>query len=155
MKSFKLVCFFLAFSISALAVEGDQVMYAGGTAPGITAGLAGRLNTTSDEALTFESSVGNLAIPYTTIESYDYSTEVARHLGVMPAIAVGLVKMRRHRHYFRISYRDQKGVAQVAVFEVPKQMPRALKAVLEARVPHHREGAVLNPHIRSGTLTVR
>lgn len=144
MKRFKYLCLFLAFSIPALAVEGDRVIYAGGTAPGIRDGMAGRLNTTSDEALIFESPIGNLAIPYLRIDSYEYSTEVARHLGVMPAIAVGLVKMRRHRHYFRISYRDQNDIPQVALFEVSKQIPRALQAVLQARVQHHRDGAALN-----------
>jgi hypothetical protein len=54
---------------------------------------------------------------------------VTLHLGVLPTIAVGLVKMRRHSHFFRISYRGQDGAVQVAVFEVPKQMPRALEAI--------------------------
>jgi hypothetical protein len=76
-----------------------------------------------------------LLIPYADIQSFEYSTKVTRHLGFMPAIAVGLVKMRRHRHYFRISYRGADVGSQVAVFEVPKQMPRTLRAVLQARAP--------------------
>jgi hypothetical protein len=60
---------------------------------------------------------------------------VARHLGVLPAIAVGLVKKRQRRHYFRISYRDENGVVQVVVFEVPKNMPRTLLPILQTRAP--------------------
>jgi len=125
----------LIVSLPAFAVEDGQVMYVGGTAPGLTAGVIGKLDTTSDTALIFEYSGNKLAIPYDAIHSYDYSKEVTRHLGVLPAIAIGLFKMRSHRHYFRISYRDGNNVAQAAIFEVPKQMPRTLQAVLETRAP--------------------
>jgi hypothetical protein len=75
-------------------------------------------------------------IPYASIDSYEYSKDVTRHLGVLPAIAVGLVKMRRHSHYFRISYRTENGgPAQIVVLEVPKDMPRTLRAILETRAP--------------------
>jgi hypothetical protein len=128
-------CLLLAFALPVFAVDDGQVTYAGGTVPALPAGIVGRLDTTSEVALTFEHSGTKLLIPYSAIESFEYSTEVTRHLGVMPAIAVGLVKMRRHRHYFRISYRGADNVSQVAVFEVPKHMPRTLQAVLAARVP--------------------
>lgn len=128
---------FLLLCLPAAAVSGGQVMYTGGTAPGLKAGMIGRLDTTSETALTYEYGGNKLEIPYGSIESFDYSCEVTRHLGVLPAIVVGLLRARQHRHFFRISYRDQNrgpnGPPQVAVFEVPKQMPRTLKAVLEAR----------------------
>jgi hypothetical protein len=135
MKRFVAFCFFLTLAFPALAVEGSHVMYIGGTAPGTDAGIVGHLDTTSDTALIFEHSGSKLSIPYDAIQSFDYSKEVTRHLGVLPAIGVGLVKMRQHRHFFRISYRDSGNVAQVAIFEVPKQMPRTLQAVLQTRSP--------------------
>ena len=128
-------CLLLALALPVLAVDDGQVMYLGGTVPALPAGAVGRLDTTFEVALTFEHSGTRLLIPYSAIESFEYSTEVTRHLGVMPAIAVGLVKMRRHRHYFRISYRGADNVSQVAVFEVPKHVPRTLQAVLAARAP--------------------
>lgn len=133
----KLVAFFLLLTlcIPALAVEDGQVMYVGGSAPGVSAGVVGRLDTTADKALIFEYSGNKLAIPYDAIRSFEYSKEVTKHLGVLPAIGVGMLKMRRHQHFFRISYRDSNHVEQVAVFEVPKHMPRILKAVLETRAP--------------------
>jgi len=135
MKKLMTFCWLLALALPLAAVEDGQVMYAGGTAAALRAGVIGRLDTTPETALIFEYSGTKLPIPYADIQSFAYSTEVTRHLGVLPAIGVGLVKMRRHRHYFRISYRGTDNVPQVAVFEVPKHMPRTLQAVLEARVP--------------------
>jgi hypothetical protein len=111
-------------------------MYVGGSATGVVAGTLGNLDMATETVLIFQSAAGKIEIPYAAIQSFEYSTEVSHHLGVMPAIAVGLVKKRQRRHFFRISYRNQKDVAQVAIFEVPKEMPRTLKAILQDRSPH-------------------
>jgi phosphosulfolactate synthase (CoM biosynthesis protein A) len=142
MKKLMTFCLLLALALPMAAVEDDQVMYAGGTAPALRVGVVGRLDTTSEQSLTFKSSGTELQIPYADIQSFEYSKEVTRHLGVLPAIGVGLVKMRRHRHY-RISYRGADNVSQVAVFEFPKHMPRTLRAVLEARAPQTCKPCVL------------
>jgi hypothetical protein len=134
MKKLITFCLLLAFALPMAAVEDDQVMYLGGTAAA-RAGVVGHLDTTSEKALIFEYSREKLLIPYADIQSFEYSKEVTVHLGVMPAIAVGLLKMRRHSHYFRISYSGADAVSQVVVFEIPKQMPRTLQAVLQARAP--------------------
>ncbi len=125
----------LLVSLSASALTAGQVLYVGGTVPGLGVNAVGRLDLASETALTFESSGVKLTIPYSAIESFEYSKEMTRHLGVLPAIAVGLVKQRQRRHFFRIAYRDQTHTSHVALFEVPKQMPRTLQAVLNARVP--------------------
>ncbi len=125
----------LSLSFPALAVEDGQAIYVGGSVAGVTAGVIGHLDTTSDTELIFQYSGNKLAIPYNAIQSFEYSRDVTRHLGVLPAIAAGLLKARRHQHFFRISYRDSNQVEQAAVFEVPKHMPRTLRAVLETRAP--------------------
>ena len=128
--------FVLLLSLSASALDEGHARYLGGTVPGITAGVEGQLDTTSENSLTFEQAGNKLSIPYASIESYEYSTEVTRHLGVLPVIAVGLMKMRRRSHFFRFSYRDgHSAVQQIAVFEVSKHMPRTLQAILQARAP--------------------
>jgi hypothetical protein len=134
-KKLAAFCLLLVVSLPTGAVEDGQVMYLGGTAPGTQQGVLGRLDTTSQTALTFESAGNKLVIAYARIESFECYEQVARHLGVLPAIAVGLVKKRQRRHFFRISYSDESGVAQVAVFEVPKRMPQTLLAVLQIRAP--------------------
>jgi hypothetical protein len=117
------------------AVEGDQVMYIGGTVAVLNKGVVGKLDTTSQTALNFESPGGKLVIPFEEIDSYEYSQQVARHLCVLPAIAVGLVKRRQRRHFFRITYHDDSKTQQVAIFEVSKETPRSLLAVLQGRAP--------------------
>ena len=134
MKGLPHLCFLLLFSISALALDDGHAKYTGGTIPGVAAGVVGRLDTTSETSLTFQQAGKNLAIPYASIESFQYTKEVARHLGVLPAIAVRLLKVRQQRHYFRISYRNPNDVAEVAIFEVPKHMQPILQSVLDTRV---------------------
>ena len=123
----------LAMPVPLAAIDDGQVTYTGGTIPGIAVGSTGRFNTTSETALTFEYGSSKLEIPFSAIQSFQYSTEVTHHLGVLPAIAVGLLKARQHRHYFRIAYQGADSASQVGVFEVPKTMPRTLQAILQAR----------------------
>jgi hypothetical protein len=125
----------LLMPLATSAVEGGQVMYVGGTVQTLTGGVSGRLDASSQRVLNFEYSGGKLAIPFEMIDSYEYSQRVARHLGVLPAIAVGLVKRRQRRHFFRISYHDDSKTSQVVIFEVSKEMPRTLLAILQERAP--------------------
>lgn len=134
MKPFFAFCCFLALCVSSFANDQGPVKYLGGTVSGLSAGGTGRLDTASDNSLTFEYSGKKLAIPYDAIQSFDHTEAAARHFGVLPAIMVGLLKTRQHRHYFRIVYRDPNQVPQVAMFLVPKQSVRVLQAVLQTRV---------------------
>lgn len=157
-------CFASLLSPRAVAVEDGQVRYVGGTIPVLKEGVVGHLDTTSAAAMRFEYAGSVLEIPYGSIESFDYSREVTHHLGVLPAIAVGLSKSRKHQHFFRISFSDGGSAKQVAIFEVPKQMPPTLLAILRTRAPNvckarvrtdcgTREGNPQpRPHNRDGSL---
>jgi hypothetical protein len=125
----------LAIAAPVLAADGDDVTYAGGTAPQLKEGTAGRFDFSSATHLRFVSSGAVLEIPYNGIESFEHSKEVAVHLGVAPAIAVGLVAARRHNHFVRITYKDSNQVPQAVVFEVPKASTKFLMPALEARAP--------------------
>lgn len=118
----------------AAAVEPGQVEYVGGTAPGFREGAVGRLDMVAETALRFESKGAVLEIPYARIESFEYTREVTHHLGVVPAIAVGMARSRKHKHYFEIAF-DKDATRQVVVFEVPKNLPSTLLAVLKNRAP--------------------
>lgn len=135
MRKFIAFVLMLAFSLPVAALHGAQVEYAGGTVPGMKMGAVGRFDMTSETSLNFEYAGNKLMIPYASIESFDHAEEKARHFGVLPAIVVGLLKARQHRHFFRITYHGPNDLAQVVVFEVPKHMPRPLQAVLDARTP--------------------
>ncbi len=121
--------------LTTSAVERGQVMYVGGTVVTLKEGVSGKLDTRSQTVLNFDYSGGKLVIPFEMIDSYEYSQRAARHLGVLPAIAVGLVKRRQRRHFFRISYHDESKGPQVAIFEVSKEMPHTLLAILQVRAP--------------------
>ncbi|HET8921359.1 MAG TPA: hypothetical protein VFN26_00035 [Candidatus Acidoferrum sp.] len=136
MKRFAAVtCLLLAIVLPAGAVEGGTVMYVGGTVASLKEGALGRLDITSQTEVAFESSGSKLAIPFARIDSYEYSQQVAHHLGVLPAIGVGLLKKRQRKHFLRIAYYDESNAPQVAIFEVPKKMPRTLLAILQLRAP--------------------
>jgi hypothetical protein len=98
-------------------------------------GSPGKLDMTSQTELVFVSSSVRLVIPYASIDSYDHSQRVTHHLGVLPAIAVSLVKKRQRKHFLRIAYHDEIKTPQVAIFEVPKKMPLTLLAILQQRAP--------------------
>jgi CDP-diacylglycerol--glycerol-3-phosphate 3-phosphatidyltransferase len=134
--------FLFVFSVAArpcVAVEAGQVGYMSGTLT-VPQGTIGDLDTTSPEILVFKftassSAPGEVDIPYKKIGSFEYSTEVAHHLGVLPAVAISLVKRRERRHFFTIRFTDSSGVPQAAIFEVAKRDPPGLLAILRARAP--------------------
>jgi hypothetical protein len=134
-RFFAVLLLVILIPLAAYAGEGDNVMYAGGTAAGLMDGSTGKLDLKAPDSMTFESAGTKLVIPYATIDTFEYTRPVARHLGLLPAIAVGMVKKRQRRHYFRFSYRDDAGDLRVALFEVPKQMPPVLLSILAAKAP--------------------
>ncbi|NYF79212.1 hypothetical protein [Granulicella arctica] len=133
MRSIMAVFLFLMCSLPALAVEGNQAAYLSGTTAAVKLGALGTLDTTSPTDLIFVSPQGNLNIPYLAIDRLDYHNDLAHHIGVAPALAVGIVRRREKRHFFDITYHDQAGVAQVAVFEVAKGVPPLMLPILRAR----------------------
>lgn len=135
MKKLAAICLLFVLALPARAVEDGQVMYAGGTVPALQAGALGHLNYTSESDLAFEFAANKLLIPYAKIDSFQYTEEVARHLGVLPAMAVGLIRKRQRRHFVRINFRDENNKSQVAVFEVSKRTPQTLLPVLQLRSP--------------------
>ena len=129
------VCLFFILTLPGLAVDDGSVMYVGGTVASLKQGERCKLDTKSQTELSFVSSSGKALVPFAKIDSYGYSEEVAHHLGVLPAIAIGLVKKRQRKHFLRLAYHDENDAPQVAVFEVPKTMPLTLLAILHERAP--------------------
>jgi hypothetical protein len=135
MKKLILFCVLFSVTISAFAVERNEVMYAGGTAANLKAGVTGKLDVTSATEFVFATADAKLSVPYDSVTSFYYSQEVAHHLGLLPAIAVGLVKARQQRHFFHIAYRDGTGPVQVLVLEVSKDAQGPLRTTLDKRIP--------------------
>ena len=125
----------ITLAVPAQALPDNQVVYVGGTIAGFKEGALGQLDTTSPTALAVLTAANKLVIPYAAILSYDYTQPVAHHLGVLPAIAVGLLVHRQHRHVFRITYHGAGDSPEVLILEVHKQLAQPLFAILQARAP--------------------
>jgi hypothetical protein len=87
-KRLLLFYFVALLSLPAAAVEASQMKYVGGTAPNRKAGVVGQLVITLETSLIFGAVGNKIAIPYASIESFQYTKQVARHLGVLPTIAI-------------------------------------------------------------------
>jgi len=132
----RVTCAVLMLSICCMAVEQGEVRYLGGTLDNSKVGAIGRLDLSSPGSITYETGKSRFTIPYNQIVGYQYNEEVTHHLGVLPSIAVGLLKHRQHRHVFTIVYLNDQQTKQIAVFEVPKSAAESVKAVLEAKGVH-------------------
>ena len=119
----------------ALAIEGSDVMYIGGSVAGVKEGTIGRLDVTANQALVYEHGENRVEVPYASIQRFQYSQRLARRLGVAATIAVVLVKHRQRRHVIELYFQDGTGVNQVAMFELSKERVAPVVAVLTARVP--------------------
>lgn len=126
----------IMLSVNAFAmVEGNEVAYVGGSATAVKPGDVGTFDTAPPNELVFAAPGGKVAIPYDKVTRIGYRTEVAYHLGVAAAIVVGLIKQRARKHFLTLTYTDESGVGQAAVFEVAKNASPALLALLKARAP--------------------
>ncbi len=79
---------------SAHASSIPSVTFIGGSTPGATTGTARALDTGPDQ-IAFQWNGGSFAIPYTQIQNFSYR-EKAVSLGVLPMIAVALVRPQPH-----------------------------------------------------------
>lgn len=123
-------------------VEGQQVMYVGGTIAGLKEGSIGRFDLTQVKGVVFEAAGARHEIRYAQITSHRYNEQLARRLGVVATIAVVLLKHRQRRHFIEINFRSEDGTPQVAVFEISKEAVQTVTAVLNARVPPSRAANV-------------
>jgi hypothetical protein len=123
----------MVMGIPALATDGPEVQYVTGTALGVKEGAVGTLDSSSATALKFQAGAAGFSIPYDGVSVYKYREENRFRLGVLPAIAVGIVKARSKRHLVTIIWKDSQGVAEVATLEASKDDALELIAVLRAR----------------------
>lgn len=131
-----------------------SVTFVGGSAPGLSAGASGALDTGTEE-INFQWSGGSLAIPYARIQNFSYREQRAVHLGILPTIFVRLIRPAMFRHVLSISYLDASGNKQVAVFEVPKEAKETLPDVMQERTGICTDASQLPCHVPSVTPGLR
>lgn len=145
----------LAFAgISAHAASIPSVTFIGGSTPSLTTNTTGTLDTGPDQ-IVFQWKGGALDIPYAQIQNFSYREKKTVHLGLLPLIAVLLIRPEAQRHIVSLTYLDPSGQKQVAIFEVPKQASDTLPVILQERtgvcsdqyqVPCHVGAADRNSH---------
>ncbi|HEV2135389.1 MAG TPA: hypothetical protein VGR47_14235 [Terracidiphilus sp.] len=129
-----LVLVFLS-ATNAFGVTGSEVMYVGGSVEGLKPGDIGTFDTRPEKDLDFVSNGRRVSVAYDKIQKIQYRKEVAHHFGVALAIAVALIKKRERKHFITLSFTNEAGEQQAALFEVSKRAPQSLLAVLAARAP--------------------
>jgi hypothetical protein len=112
-----------------------------------TAGTAA--NTTapmivSPEGLRFEAPTP-LVIPFDKIDDAAWRKDVREHMGFFPAMFVGMVAARVHIYRLTLTYRNEAGAEQVALFQVTRNEAITLSELLRMRVPQCKEKAHCTP----------
>jgi hypothetical protein len=128
-----LIMAFLAPHAATLAaVRGKEVMYVGGTVQ-VPEATRGRLDTSNGTVLVFESSKGGFEIPYEGITSVEYGQKAGRRVGVAIVISVWALFSKKRKHFLTVGFKDEEGVQQGVVLELPKGTPKSVITTIEAR----------------------
>jgi CDP-diacylglycerol--glycerol-3-phosphate 3-phosphatidyltransferase len=131
----------LAFAVTTLPLHAQKTAEAiyetgtAGTAANTTAPLV-----VSAEGLRFEAPTP-LMIPYNKIDNGTWRKDVRQHMGFFPAMFVGMVAAREHIYRLTLSYRNDSGANEVAVFQVNRNDAISLSELLRMRVPQCQEKA--------------
>lgn len=81
-------------------------------------------------------------IAYDKIDNAEWRKDVRERMGFFPAMFVGMVAAREHVYRLTLSYHNDSGVSQVAVFQqVNRNDAISLSELLRMRVPQCREKA--------------
>jgi CDP-diacylglycerol--glycerol-3-phosphate 3-phosphatidyltransferase len=118
-------------SIPSRASSIPSVTFAGGSGSTLSAGTTGSLDVSSPDKLVFHADKGSeITIPYSQIQDCTYQDPVAHRLGVLPALAVGLVGTRIHNHLVTLTYLDTAHARQTVIFQLPHSGPEVLLLIL-------------------------
>jgi hypothetical protein len=129
-----LVVFISAVPLSA--VDGNKAEYVGGTITGLPEKTSGRFDTTQEGALVFmpeKKGTSSVSIPYAAITEMEYGQKAGRRVGVAVMISPLALFSKKRKHYLSISYKDDGGKEQAAVFELGKDIVRTTLKIAEVR----------------------
>lgn len=117
----------------AFAVGGDKAAYMGGTLT-VKEKSEGLFSTTDPQNLVFTAKkAAPVTIPYASIESLEYGQKAGRRVAVAVLVSPLALFSKKRNHYLTITYKDEKGADQAAVFELGKDIIRTSLTVLEVR----------------------
>lgn len=121
-------------SLLAFAGIGSHAtVYDGGTITTIPQQADGVSSTADERVFTFHYKGGELAIPYDHINELEYGQKAGRRIGLALAVSPIALLSKKRRHFLTVSYVDDQGKQQAAVFELGKDIVRTTLASLQAR----------------------
>ncbi len=120
-------------NLMAYAADGMGVTYVSGTVAGMQRGVKGNVETEDAEHLVINANGRRLAIPYKKLRSFHCRQEVRYHLGVLPAIAVGLLKARSRVYTVLLEWDVDGQEPEVATLELSHRDQESLRDVLRVR----------------------
>src|SRR5215469_5186318 len=112
------------------AVRGDEARYVSGTLGGIDENTEGKLDLSGQFGMMFTTKKSTTAIPYQGIAFLDYGQKAGRR--VAAAFAAGMV-FKKRKHYLTVTFIDEAGKNQYAVFELAKGIVNSVGTRLETR----------------------
>jgi hypothetical protein len=109
------------------------VRYIGGTVPELEEKPNGRLVTTSDSHLVYESGQLLYVVPWSEINLIEYGQQVSRRYALAIALSPLLALSKSRKHFLTVGFTDDNGNQQAFVFRVDKGDIRTLLVSLEAK----------------------
>jgi hypothetical protein len=128
-----LVTAFLWLPLAEASVGSGEAMYVGGTIAGLPEATMGKLNTTSEKVLVFESPKGKFEIPYENVTSLEYGQKAGRRLGVALTITIWALLSKKRKHFLTIGFTDANEKPQGVVLEIPKGTAKSFITIIEVR----------------------
>ena len=128
-----LLLFVLLPSTPALGVEGDSVIYVGGTLPGLTDAQEGQLDLSSKTVLRFLGVKEEWQAPYSSITKLEYGRKPGRQVAAAIIVSPVWLAAPKRKHFLTLQLKDRNGTVQTGVFELSKVRYVSLIADLEER----------------------
>ena len=113
--------------------SGEKVEYVGGTVGELSEGPKGRLITTNEEFLIFQSKKVLYAVRWEGINLLEYGQKASRRYVWAAVVSPLLLMSKSRKHYLTLGYTDEDGDQQAMVFRVDKSDIRTMLVCLEAR----------------------
>jgi hypothetical protein len=122
----------LLFPVVGEAVGGKKAEYIGGTLT-VKEKTEGTLARQSATEAVFEAKGTKVSIPYAAITELEYGQKAGRRVAVAVMVSPLALFSKKRNHYLTITYKDEAGTEQAAVFELGKDIVRTTLKVLEVR----------------------
>ncbi|MGH9787827.1 MAG: hypothetical protein ACRD4U_03880 [Candidatus Acidiferrales bacterium] len=119
---------------TAAAVRGKDAMYVGGTISSIPENTKGKFDLSDPSAARFGPKKGEpLAIPYERVTAIEYGQKAGRRVGAALVVSPLFLFSKKRKHYVTISFTDENGQGQAAVFELSKGVVHEVVSTFETR----------------------